>query len=137
MVLFGANRKGLGFLSVDAPMCRACPNKKDIVDVAGYGEQEILVVVDSPSEAESFAKKAFIGSKYDETDNILSSIGFSLTEDCWKLHAAACFNDDEKKLEKAVECCRPYFEAQVLALKPKLILCFGGKFNYTVFEVPK
>ena len=126
MVLFGAKRKGLGFLSVDAPMCRACPNKKDIVDVAGYGEQEILVVVDSPSEAESFAKKAFIGSKYDETDNILSSIGFSLTEDCWKLHAAACFNDDEKKLEKAVECCRPYFEAQVLALKPKLILCFGG-----------
>ena len=126
MALFNAQRKGLGFLSGDAPMCRACPHDKNMVEVAGYGQQEILVVVDTPSESEAFTKKAFIGSKYDETDNILSSIGFSLTEDCWKLHAAACFDENEKKLDKAVECCRPYFESKVKALQPKLILCFGG-----------
>ena len=119
MGLFVSKKAGLGFLSSTSPMCRACPHEKNMVEVAGYGEQNILVVIDTPSESEAFSKKAFIGNKYDETDNIFAAVGLSLEHDCWKLHAAACYGEDEKKMEKAVECCNPYFEDQVKRLKPK------------------
>ena len=56
MGLFDVKKKGLGFLSVTAPQCRACPRTKNPIEVAGYGSHKILVVVDEPSESESYSK---------------------------------------------------------------------------------
>lgn len=89
-------------------------------------------MVDSPSDAEIFSNKPFVGDKYDDTDTILSEMGISLPYDCWKLHAMACYTEDEKLVDKAVECCRPHFEAQVKSLKPKLIIALGGAASKSV-----
>ena len=129
MGLFDVKKKGLGFLSVTAPQCRACPRTKNPIEVAGYGNHKILVVVDEPSESESYSKKAFVGDKYEEIEEILAQKGLSFHQDCWKIHAAACYDEEEKTMEKAVDCCNPHFLDVVKSLKPKVIIALGGSSN--------
>lgn len=59
------------------------------------GNRKYLLLLIPSSDAEIISNKPFVGDKYDETDMILSEME-SLPYDCWKLHAMACYTEDEK-----------------------------------------
>ena len=137
-MLFKKSGPSLGFISHSAPKCLACPlnNKRKYqkLKVHGNGKHEILLIFNCPSAVESSVGKTGVGTQYRPVKEILEEMGLSFKEDCWKIHAINCHYKNAKNPDKMIECCSPYVESTIKALKPKLIIAFGGEASKAVLK---
>ena len=111
-----------------AEKCRACPlceTKTNTVFGIGNENAELMFVGEAPGEKEDLSGIPFVGAAGKLLDKYLCAVGID-RENVYIANILKCrppHNRDPKPTER--ECCRPWLDAQIALLRPKLIVCLG------------
>ena len=106
--------------------CSLCKTRKNTVPGEGVQQPQVLVVGEAPGADEDAAGRPFVGLAGQKLDQMLASIGLSRTENCFIANTLKCRppgNRDPSPDERSA--CSGYLQRQILALKPRAILCAG------------
>lgn len=108
--------------------CSKCPLSKTrnkTVPGEGAENSEIMFIGEAPGANEDIEGIPFCGAAGKFLDEMLASIDLKRS-DIFIANTIKCRppeNRDPEDEEKAA--CRPYLEAQIAAIKPKIIVCLG------------
>jgi uracil-DNA glycosylase family 4 len=92
----------------------------------GWGKRKVLVVAESPGEAEDEKGVQLIGRAGQKLRKHLGKIGVDLDEDCWKTNAVICRPSENETTDEQIEACRPSLNKTLMELKPDVIVLLGG-----------
>ncbi len=120
--------KNLDALRADCLSCTRCELSKtrhNVVFGVGPEQIDVMFIGEGPGENEDLQGEPFVGAAGQFLDEMLSIIGLS-RRNCYIANIVKCRppqNRDPKPAER--ECCRPWLNAQIELLRPKLIVCLG------------
>ena len=120
--------KNLDALRADCLSCTRCELSKtrhNVVFGVGPEQIDVMFIGEGPGENEDLQGEPFVGAARQFLDEMLSIIGLS-RRNCYIANIVKCRppqNRDPKPAER--ECCRPWLNAQIELLRPKLIVCLG------------
>jgi len=133
---FLPDRFSLPSLREASRRCEGCDlYKRATQTVFGEGPRktDIMLVGEIPGDQEDRAGQPFVGPAGRILDSALSEIGLQ-RDDIYITNAVKHFSWEErgkKRLHKKprrieVVACRPWLEAEITVVKPKLIVCLGA-----------
>lgn len=105
--------------------CHLAETRHNVVFGVGPEQTEVMFIGEGPGENEDLQGEPFVGAAGQFLDEMLSIIGLS-RRNCYIGNIIKCRppqNRDPKPDER--EACRPWLEAQLSLLKPKIIVCLG------------
>ncbi len=105
--------------------CHLTETRHNVVFGVGPEKAEVMFIGEGPGENEDLQGEPFVGAAGQFLDEMLSIIGLS-RRNCYIGNIIKCRppqNRDPKPDEQ--EACRPWLEAQLSLLKPKIIVCLG------------
>jgi DNA polymerase len=116
--------------------CRACPLWKtgtQTVFGEGPAHPRVLLVGEQPGDREDLEGRPFVGPAGRLLDQGLAAAGLERKR-VWVTNAVKHFKwvargkrrIHEKPNAREVRACRPWFEAEVVALAPEVIVCLGA-----------
>ena len=107
--------------------CQLCSNRQKVVPGVGIEKPLVLVIGEGPGEEEDKQGKPFVGPAGQLLDKMLAAIGLSREKNCYITNIVKCRPPANRNpLPEEADCCRPFLDAQIAALKPKAILCAGS-----------
>lgn len=126
-------------LAVQIDACRACPlGAQRIQAVPGYGsaKAEVMFIGEGPGFKEDHEGKPFIGRSGQLLDKIMAAIGLS-RETVYIANIVKCHpmknpadpesrGNDRPPSADEMDACRGWLEAQIRAIKPKVIVTLGA-----------
>src|SRR6476659_5511968 len=116
--------------------CTACPLwKRGTQTVFGEGpvKAKIIFVGEQPGNEEDLAGHPFVGPAGKVLDRALEEAGIDRGE-CYVTNAVKHFNWEpagkrrihKKPNAKEIAACRPWLDAEIELLKPKIVVCLGA-----------
>ena len=120
--------ENLDALRADCLSCTRCSlheTRHNVVFGVGPSKIDVMFIGEGPGENEDLQGEPFVGAAGQFLDEMLSIIGLS-RRNCYIANIVKCrppHNRDPKPTER--ECCRPWLDAQIALLRPKLIVCLG------------
>ncbi len=126
-------------LAVQIDACRACPlGAQRIQAVPGYGsaKAEVMFIGEGPGFKEDHEGKPFIGRSGQLLDKIMAAIGLD-RETVYIANIVKCHpmknpsdpesrGNDRPPTADEMDACRGWLEAQIRAIKPKVIVTLGA-----------
>jgi uracil-DNA glycosylase len=123
-------------LREDAAGCRACPLWKDATQtVFGEGPQHapIMLVGEQPGDKEDLAGRPFVGPAGQMLDRALEEAGIDRTK-VYVTNAVKHFKFvprgkirlHQKPNTSEIKACRPWYERELAAIKPELVVAMGA-----------
>lgn len=106
--------------------CRLCDTRTQTVFGAGPERAPLMVVGEGPGADEDASGEPFVGRAGKLLDEMLKSIGHSRAENVYIANVVKCRppgNRDPAADE--AEACRPFLEAQIAQVRPRLIVALG------------
>jgi len=129
-------RAGLDTLRAEAADCRACPLWRDATQTVfgeGPADAEIMFVGEQPGDKEDLAGKPFVGPAGQVFDRALRDAGIArgsiyVTNAVkhFKFVPRGKIRIHQKPSTPEIRACRPWYIAEVAALKPTLIVALGA-----------
>ena len=107
--------------------CHLCVSAQ-FVCLIGRGkiEPDLMLVGEAPGEREDDQGKPFVGKAGKVLSAVLDTIGLS-RDDVFIDNAVHCRPPNNRKPEpEEIEACRPYLDAVINQVNPKMILALGG-----------
>jgi DNA polymerase len=105
--------------------CRLSETRTNAVPGNGPENAEIMLVGQAPGREEDKQGKPFVGRAGKFLTEILHSIGIN-RKDVFITSPVRCFPPKNRKPKKdELKACRPYLEAYVSIIKPKIIVLMG------------
>jgi uracil-DNA glycosylase len=130
-------------LRAEAADCRACPLWKDATQtVFGEGQQaaRIMLVGEQPGDKEDLAGKPFVGPAGQMLDRALQQAGIDRTKiyvtnavKHFKFVARGKIRLHQKPTTPEIKACRPWYERELDAIKPDLVVAMGATAAQSVF----
>lgn len=131
-----AREKQLGLLEHAVDACRRCTiGATRTASVFGEGDPcaGLLLVGEGPGETEDRLGRPFVGRAGELLERMLAAIGFA-REDVYIANTVKCRPtlDTGKRLAnraptpEEMRNCRPYLDAQIELIRPRVILCLGA-----------
>ena len=113
-------------LVADCRRCRLCETRTQTVFGVGVEAASLMVVGEGPGAEEDARGEPFVGRAGRLLDEMLKSIEHSRSSNSYIANVVKCRppNNRDPQPDEA-EACRPYLEAQLKLVKPKLILAVG------------
>lgn len=119
-----------------AAHCTACPLWKDATQtVFGEGslKAKIIFVGEQPGNEEDLVGHPFVGPAGKVLDRALEEAGIDRSE-CYVTNAVKHFKWEpagkrrihKKPNSKEIAACRPWLDAEINLLKPKVVVCLGA-----------
>jgi DNA polymerase len=119
-----------------ARTCRACPlwrTGTQTVFGEGPGHAPLLIVGEQPGDREDLAGHPFVGPAGRILDQALEVSGIDRAQ-VYVTNAVKHFKWElrgKRRLHKTpaqreIEACLPWLEAEIAAVKPRVVLCLGG-----------
>jgi len=102
---------------------RNCKSPK--MEYSGEGAKKILVIGDTPSDADDQNSIQFSGASGSYLKDLLLKGGISLNRDCWKVNAVRC-NNSLEELNNTAKLCSGYILKLLYTLKPTHVLILGS-----------
>ncbi len=92
----------------------------------GAAQGKIMLIGEAPGENEDLQGKPFVGRAGQLLDKILASVGLTRAENIYICNTIKCRPPGNRvpTLEEK-QACRPYLDAQIDILKPRIILLCG------------
>jgi len=130
-------------LREQAADCRACPLWKDATQtVFGEGPQtaQAMLVGEQPGDKEDLAGKPFVGPAGQMLDRALEEAGIDRKKAYvtnavkhFKFVARGKFRLHQKPTTPEIKACRPWYERELAAIKPDLVVAMGATSAQSVF----
>jgi len=106
-------------------LCRLCEGTTNSVPGEGSSRAEVMFIGEAPGKAEDLQGMPFVGAAGKFLAVMLKEIGME-REDVFITNIVKHRPPDNRDpLEDEVEACFPYLDAQINAIKPKLIVTLG------------
>lgn len=106
--------------------CTLCETRTRTVFGVGPLQAPLMVVGEGPGADEDAQGEPFVGRAGKLLDQMLAAIGRSRSRDTFIANVVKCRPPGNREPAPAeAEACRPYLEAQLQLVKPKLILALG------------
>lgn len=116
--------------------CGICKLDKNCLspkmEVSGLGGKKILVIGDTPSQADDRNKIQFSGDTGKYLSDLLYRNGIHLQKDCWKVNAVRC-NNNLKELNKPANLCSGYIKNLLHTLNPEYVIVLGSAGIASIF----
>ena len=133
-------------LREEAADCRACPLWKDATQtVFGEGPQnaQVMLVGEQPGDKEDLAGKPFVGPAGQMLDRALEEAGIDRSK-VYVTNAVKHFKFvprgkirlHQKPNVSEIRACRPWYERELAAIKPRLVVAMGASAAQSVFAKP-
>jgi uracil-DNA glycosylase len=130
-------------LHEEASHCRACPLWKDATQtVFGEGPQhaQIMLVGEQPGDKEDLSGKPFVGPAGQILDRALEEAGIDRKK-IYVTNAVKHFKFlprgkirlHQKPTTPEIKACRPWYERELAAIKPALVVAMGATSAQCVF----
>jgi uracil-DNA glycosylase family protein len=133
----------LSVLRDEASTCRACPLWKDATQtVFGEGPQHasIMLVGEQPGDKEDLAGQPFVGPAGRLLDRALQEAGIDRPKvyvtnavKHFKFVLRGKFRLHQKPTTPEIKACRPWYERELAAIKPALVVAMGATAAQSVF----
>jgi uracil-DNA glycosylase family protein len=133
----------LDVLREQASACRACPLWKDATQtVFGEGPQtaSIMLVGEQPGDKEDLAGKPFVGPAGQMLDRALQEAGIDRPKvyitgavKHFKFVLRGKFRLHQKPNTSEIKVCRQWYERELTAIKPALVVAMGATAAQSVF----
>ena len=105
--------------------CPLCETRNNVVFGVGPEDAEIMFIGEGPGEQEDLRGEPFVGPAGQLLDEMLSIIGLS-RRNCYIGNIVKCRPPKNRDpLNSEQENCRPYLDAQIQFIQPKIIVCLG------------
>ncbi|GHV70185.1 uracil-DNA glycosylase [Spirochaetia bacterium] len=106
--------------------CALCRERKLAVPGEGASDPLVMVVGEGPGEAEDKSGRPFVGPAGQYLDRMLGSINLSRDKNCFIANTVKCHPPGNRDpLPEESGACAHFLEAQIRALRPKVIFCVG------------
>ena len=133
----------LAELRDQASDCRACPLWKDATQTVfgeGPASASIMLVGEQPGDKEDLAGKPFVGPAGGMLDRALKEAGVDRTK-VYVTNAVKHFKFvprgkirlHQKPNTAEIKACRPWYERELAAIKPDLVVAMGATAAQSVF----
>jgi uracil-DNA glycosylase family protein len=133
---FLPEKRDLKSLAHAADKCEGCPiycKATQTVFGLGPAHAACMFVGEQPGDQEDFAGKPFVGPSGALLNEVLEEVGID-REKLYVTNAVKHFKFElrgkrrihSKPSAREVAACRPWLEAEIHAVKPKLIVCLGA-----------
>ena len=130
-------------LREEAAHCRACPLWKDATQtVFGEGPPHVpaMLVGEQPGDKENLAGKPFVGPAGQMLDRALEQAGIDRSK-IYVTNAVKHFKFvprgkirlHQKPTTPEIKACRPWYERELAAIKPMLVVAMGATAAQSVF----
>jgi DNA polymerase len=130
-------------LREDAAACRACPlweSATQIVFGEGPKHASIMLVGEQPGDKEDLAGKPFVGPAGQMLDRALEQAGIDrgkvyITNAVkhFKFLPRGKFRLHQKPTTPEIRACRPWYERELAAIQPELVVAMGATAVQSVF----
>ncbi len=111
----------------DCRRCGLCRERTQIVFGVGDPAASLVVVGEAPGAQEDAAGEPFVGPAGQMLDRMLANVLGLPRERVYILNVVKCRPPQNRApLPDEVEACRPFLEAQLRAIRPKVILVLGA-----------
>jgi DNA polymerase len=138
-----ASADRIGTLREEASDCRACPLWKDATQTV-FGEgpptAQAMLVGEQPGDKEDLAGKPFVGPAGQMLDRALEEAGIDRAK-VYVTNAVKHFKFvprgkirlHQKPNTPEIRACRPWYERELAAIKPDLVVAMGASAAQSVF----
>jgi probable DNA metabolism protein len=138
-----ASADALEALREQASECRACPLWKDATQTV-FGEgpptAQVMLVGEQPGDKEDLAGKPFVGPAGQMLDRALEEAGIDRSR-VYVTNAVKHFKFvprgkirlHQKPSTSEIKACRPWYERELAAIKPDLVVAMGATAAQSVF----
>lgn len=119
----------------DCRRCGLCRGRRNIVFGVGDPSADLVVIGEGPGEQEDLRGEPFVGPAGQMLDKMLENVLGLPRNKVYILNVVKCRppgNRDPKPEE--VAACRPFMDAQIRALQPKVGLVLGSVAFKTLFQ---
>ena len=136
-------RPTLDSLREQASTCRACPLWKDATQTV-FGEgpphARLMLVGEQPGDKEDLAGHPFVGPAGQMLDRALEEAGIDRATvyvtnavKHFKFFPRGKFRLHQKPTTPEIKACRPWYERELAAIKPELVVALGATAAQCVF----
>jgi uracil-DNA glycosylase family protein len=126
-----------------ASVCKACPLWRNATQtVFGEGDHpaKVMLLGEQPGDAEDLAGKPFVGPAGKLLDKALEEAGVDRATvyvtnvvKHFKWEPRGKRRIHQKPNGRDITACRPWFEAELRVVKPKILVCLGATAAQTIF----
>lgn len=116
--------------------CGLCETRKNVVFYRGNPEAKLMIIGEGPGQHEDESGLPFVGRAGQLLDKILESGNIDREKEVYICNIVKCRPPQNRVPTKdESEKCRPFLEAQIKFVKPKLILLAGSTAVQGVLQV--
>jgi uracil-DNA glycosylase family protein len=137
------NTSSLTTLARAAHRCRACPLYKHATQtVFGEGSKNVKLMLlgEQPGDQEDLVGKPFVGPAGKLLDRALAEAGINRAEvyvtntvKHFKWEPRGKRRIHQKPNSREIAACRPWLEAELRVVRPKLLVCLGATAGQSIF----
>jgi len=107
--------------------CGLCETRQNVVLFDGNPQAAVMVIGEGPGHWEDGKGVPFVGRAGQLLTKILESVNLNRKEDTYICNVVKCRPPDNRvPTEEEAEACRPYLEAQIEFVNPRIILLTGA-----------
>jgi DNA polymerase len=107
--------------------CGLCQTRTNVVFADGNIKAKLMIIGEGPGEREDATGLPFVGRAGQLLDKILASVNIDRKSDTYICNIVKCRPPQNRvPTPDEAAACRPYLEAQIDFVKPKLILLAGS-----------
>ena len=138
-----ASHDSLSGIHNEAEHCRACPlweNATQVVFGEGPKNASVMLVGEQPGDKEDLAGKPFVGPAGQVLDRALEQAGIERTKlyvtnavKHFKFVSRGKIRLHQKPNTAEIKACRPWYERELAATKPDLVVAMGATAAQCVF----
>lgn len=119
----------------DCRRCLLCRERKSIVFGVGDPDADLVVVGEAPGYHEDQQGEPFVGPAGQMLDKMLENVLALRRDQVYILNVVKCRPPKNRNpLPDEVEACRPFLDAQLEAISPKVVLLLGSVAYKTLFR---
>jgi DNA polymerase len=111
----------------DCRRCGLCTGRTQLVFGVGDPEADLVIVGEAPGQQEDLRGEPFVGPAGEMLDRMLINVLGLRRDQVYIANVVKCRPPGNRNpLPDEIATCRPFLEAQIRALRPKLMLVLGS-----------